>query len=57
MTQKEISKKNNEYVLALYRAGMSLATLPPSATFFPPRAMARPVIKKHDDNVIEFRKK
>ena len=57
MTQKEISKKNNEYVLSLFRAGMSLATLPPSATFFPPRAMARPVIKKHDDNVIEFKKK
>lgn len=57
MTQKEIIKKNNEYVLALYKAGMSLATLPPSATFFPPRAMARPVIKKQDDNVIEFVKK
>jgi hypothetical protein len=54
-TNKDKIKKNNEYVLALYRAGMSLATLPPSATFFPPRPMAKNVIKKEKDNVLKLR--
>jgi len=45
MNNKQI-KKNNEYVLALYRAGHSLSCIDPVSTFFPPRPMAKPVIKK-----------
>jgi len=45
MKTKQI-KKNNEYVLSLYRAGHSLSCIDPVSTFFPPRAMAKPVMKK-----------
>jgi len=45
MKNKQI-KKNNEYVLALYRAGHSLSCIDPISTFFPPRPMAKPVMKK-----------
>jgi len=47
--QKERVDANNAYVMMLWRSGASLATLPPSATFFPPR----PTIKK-DKNALEF---
>lgn len=56
MTQKERIKKNNEYVLAIYKAGHSLSCIDPINTFFPPRPMAKPVLKKEEDNVIEFKK-
>lgn len=47
--QKETIAANNAYVLALFRAGENLATIPSRATHFPPR----PIIKKNKD-ALEF---
>lgn len=61
MSLKDQIKRNNEYVLALYRAGASLSCIDPTKTFFPPRPMAKPIMKKDDheaeSNVIEIGKK
>lgn len=56
MTQKERIKKNNEYVLAIYKAGHSLSCIDPMDTFFPPRPMVKPIMRKTEENVIEFKK-
>lgn len=46
MTQDEIARKrNNAYVLAMYKSGHSLSCIPPSSTWFPPRE----IIKKNED--------
>lgn len=55
MNNKERIKKNNEYVLAIFKAGHSLSCIDPIDTFFPPRPMVKPIMRKKEENVIKFK--
>jgi hypothetical protein len=46
MTNKEQIKKSNEEVIRKMKVGESLAVIPPSATWFPPRAVIVKDIKE-----------
>ena len=45
----KIRKQNSDYVLFLFKAGLSLNTIDQSSSWFPPR----PIIKKND-NALEL---